>query len=76
MRLSLKLDMGRCEGHGICAVLAARSIDLDQWGFPVIQPDPLSSEQQTRLVRRAIAACPAGALQLEVIPDPPPGPRC
>ncbi|MHB1525226.1 MAG: ferredoxin [Candidatus Dormibacteria bacterium] len=69
MSFRLKVDMDRCKGHGICAVLAARSIDLDQWGFPVIQIEPLSDGRQTRQARHAVAACPARALQLELVPD-------
>ncbi len=73
MSFRLKVDMDRCEGYGICAVLAAGSIDLDQWGFPVIQIEPLGDGQQTRRARHAVAACPTRALQLELVPDAPSG---
>ncbi|MHB8313127.1 MAG: ferredoxin [Candidatus Dormibacteria bacterium] len=68
MTYQLKVDMDRCQGHGICAVLAGDLVDLDQWGFPVITSDPLSEPAQLRRARWAVAACPARALQLESAP--------
>lgn len=69
MTFRLKVDMDRCQGHGICALLAGHSIDLDQWGFPVIGIEPLPEGAQLRRARRAVAACPARALQVESAPD-------
>lgn len=72
MTSRLKIDLERCCGHGICALLAPASIDLDQWGFPVLRAEPLLTQVEARSARRAVAACPASALQLEPAPEPQP----
>ncbi|HUY54680.1 MAG TPA: ferredoxin [Candidatus Nanopelagicaceae bacterium] len=73
MTFRLRVDMDRCQGHGICAVLAWRSIDLDQWGFPVIGMEPVPEGAPLRRARQAVEACPARALQLEAALDPASG---
>ncbi len=60
----LSVDPLRCQGHGICALIAPRQIDLDEWGFPVIAPDPPEGSDQLARARRAVAACPERALRL------------
>ena len=70
MSVRLRLDPTRCGGHGICALIAADRIELDAWGFPVVDPTPLDDRRQRRLGRRAVAACPRGALSLEDVEDP------
>jgi len=69
MTFRLKIDLERCSGHGICTLLAPASIDLDQWGFPVLRAEPLMAGAEARSARRAVAACPASALQLESVPE-------
>lgn len=62
-------DMGRrlrvnpitCTGHGLCAELLPEAIGLDEWGYPIIGP---LSDQLIPLARRAVADCPALALEL------------
>lgn len=52
-----------CDGHGLCAELFPERIVLDEWGYPVIdgQPIPKSLEHHAK---RAVAECPALALRL------------
>lgn len=57
----LQVDWTRCDGHGLCAALLPAAVALDEWGFPVIDPDRLPDE---RSLRRAVGACPALALRL------------
>jgi len=57
----LAIDWTRCDGHGLCARLLPESIDLDEWGFPVIGP----ADGDARAVRRAVASCPRLALRIE-----------
>ncbi len=52
-----------CVGHGACAELLPEAISLDEWGYPVIDPGPLSPGLE-RHARRAVSACPALALRL------------
>jgi ferredoxin len=59
----LRVNPTTCVGHGICAELLPEMIRLDDWGYPIIDGDPVP-EELLRLVRRTVAACPALALFL------------
>ncbi len=37
MRWQLRIDPTACTGHGLCADLLPERIELDEWGFPIIQ---------------------------------------
>ncbi|MDQ6910067.1 MAG: ferredoxin [Actinomycetota bacterium] len=52
-----------CTGHGLCAELFPERISLDDWGYPIIDPQPVPADLVEH-ARRAIAACPALALSL------------
>ena len=61
--MRLRIDPVACEGIGLCAQLADRTITLDRWGYPI-----LANELDARDVedaRRAVRACPRRALWLE-----------
>lgn len=64
MNTRLRVDPTVCTGYGICAELLPEYIDLDEWGYPIINPDRLPGSL-TSLARRAVADCPALALFLE-----------
>jgi ferredoxin len=53
-----------CDAHGLCAELLPERITLDEWGYPLINPEPIPSELENH-ARRAVAACPTLALLLE-----------
>ena len=59
----LRLDPIACDGHGICAELFPERIALDEWGYPIIDPEPVGGQLE-RHARRAVAGCPAAALLL------------
>lgn len=50
-----------CEGHGLCAELLPEWVQLDDWGYPKVNPDPVPPELHDH-ARRAVAACPTLAL--------------
>jgi ferredoxin len=52
-----------CTGHGLCADLFPERITLDDWGYPIIDPTPITADLEEH-ARRAVAACPTLALQL------------
>jgi len=52
-----------CEAHGLCAEMLPEWVQLDEWGYPVIDGDPLP-HQLTAHARRAAAACPTLAIVL------------
>ncbi len=59
----IQIDPVACDGFGHCAELLPELIELDEWGYPVIDgrpvPDRLISEAE-----RAVRACPRQALRL------------
>jgi ferredoxin len=60
----LRVNPIACEAHGMCAELLPERITLDEWGYPVIDGEPL----EPRLLdhaKRAAQACPTFALLLE-----------
>jgi ferredoxin len=52
-----------CQGHGLCAELFPERIRLDDWGYPIVDPEPVTKDL-ARHARRAVSACPALALGL------------
>lgn len=60
----VRVDPIRCTAHGMCAELLPERIWLDDWGYPVVNGEPLPPELIEH-ARRAAAACPVFALRLE-----------
>ena len=60
----LVLDGSRCDGRGICALCCPERISLDQWGFARVDSEPIGRDAVLTRARRAVAACPEGALSL------------
>ncbi|MBO0856594.1 MAG: ferredoxin [Nocardia sp.] len=56
---TLAVDRTACAGHGICAHILTGTIDLDDWGYPIISAD----EPDPDLAAEAIKLCPAKALR-------------
>ncbi len=59
----LHVDPIACDGHGLCADLLPERIELDEWGYPVIDRSPVHGITAVH-ARRAVAACPKLALRL------------
>jgi ferredoxin len=53
----------KCEAHGLCAELLPEHITLDEWGYPLINGDPVPRALE-ELARRAANVCPTLALSL------------
>ena len=64
MSFRLILDPISCDGRGVCADLLPERIELDDWGYPMIDPAVMSGLVLEH-ARRAVAACPVLALRLE-----------
>ena len=60
----LRVNPIACEAHGMCAELLPERITLDEWGYPIIDGEPLGAELMQH-ARRAAQACPTFALLLE-----------
>jgi len=50
-----------CDGHGLCAELLPELIRLDDWGYPIVDPDEIPRALEMH-ARRAMASCPTLAL--------------
>ena len=59
----LRVNPILCEGHGLCAELFPERISLDEWGYPVVDGQPLPRALDEH-ARRAVASCPVLALML------------
>jgi ferredoxin len=62
MSSKLEIDRIACTGHALCADLLPERIQLDEWGYPIIDenvPPGLAGH-----ARRAVRACPTLALKL------------
>jgi ferredoxin len=59
----LRVDPIACDAHGLCAELFPEWIELDDWGYPIIdqRPVPASLEEHAK---RAVKECPKLALFL------------
>ena len=40
MDLRVRVNPITCAGHGVCAELLPERIQLDEWGYPIINQDP------------------------------------
>jgi ferredoxin len=60
----LRVNPIACEAHGMCAELLPERIALDEWGYPVIDEQPLDPRLLAH-ARRAAQACPTFALLVE-----------
>jgi ferredoxin len=62
MSKRLRVDPIACDGHGLCAELFPEWIELDDWGYPIVNPGPVPRSLDEH-ARRAIKQCPKLALR-------------
>jgi ferredoxin len=60
---SIRVNPIACDGSGLCAELVPERVTLDDWGYPIVDPRPLSPELEKH-AERAVAACPKLAFLL------------
>jgi len=65
----LRVNPIRCDGHGLCAELFPERVELDDWGYPMVRPEPIGPDLLPA-ARKAVGACPVLALLLERDPGP------
>lgn len=61
---TVHVDPIGCAGHGLCAELLPERIRLDDWGYPIVDGEPLTPDLVAH-ARRAADACPTLALVLQ-----------
>ena len=61
----LRVNPTLCEGYGYCAEIVPELITVDDWGYPIVNPKQIESDDLLKLARRAVATCPRLALLVE-----------
>ena len=64
--MRLRVDPVACDGRGLCAELVPELVRPDEWGYPIVSPEPVTTAVE-RHAARAVASCPLLALRL--VPD-------
>lgn len=59
----LVVDPIACTGHGMCAELFPEWVELDDWGYPIVNRADVPAHLREH-AERAVSACPAVALRL------------
>jgi ferredoxin len=62
--LVLRVNPILCDAHGLCAEILPERIELDEWGYPIVDGNPVPRSLEPH-ARRAVTACPVLALRLE-----------
>ena len=60
----LRVNPILCDAYGHCAELLPELIQLDEWGYPIIDARPIPQDL-AREARRAVTSCPRLALFIE-----------
>jgi ferredoxin len=63
MSKRLRVNPIACEAHGLCAELFPERVTLDDWGYPIVDEQPIPPELLAH-AERAVDACPTLALLL------------
>lgn len=53
-----------CVAHGICAEVFPEWVQLDEWGYPIIDGEPVPAHLQAH-AKRAARQCPTLAIKLD-----------
>jgi ferredoxin len=64
MSQHLRVNPILCDAYGSCAELLPELIRVDEWGYPIVDDEPIPPGL-TRQARRAVALCPRLALAIE-----------
>jgi ferredoxin len=64
--LAIGIDRITCDGYGSCAELLPEMIVLDDWGYPILRPEPVPVALLGH-ARMAVDTCPVLALRLVAV---------
>jgi ferredoxin len=62
--LTIKIDPIACEAYGYCAELLGEHVRLDEWGYPIVNGEPVP-HRLVALAKKAARDCPRRAFLLE-----------
>jgi len=71
MSRRLRLDPLACDAFGYCAELAPELVALDEWGYPVLDEQPIPRHLEG-VAELAVRSCPRKALFWEAVERPTP----
>lgn len=63
--MKIRIDMERCQGHQMCAIVAPEVFGSDDEGYGTVLIDGEVPIEQEELARRAAASCPEQAVVVE-----------
>jgi ferredoxin len=63
LKVELVVDPIACDGRGVCAEILPERIDMDAWGYPVVDDAEIAPALYDHAVR-AVRSCPRQALHL------------
>jgi ferredoxin len=66
MRQRLRVNPIACDARGVCAELFPERVRLDDSGYPIIDPAPISDDLLPH-AQRAVTSCPKLALVIEPV---------
>jgi ferredoxin len=66
----LQVNPAVCDGFGYCAELAPELIDLDEWGFPIVDGCAPVPGELLGAAQNAVKFCPRRALSLVQVAQP------
>lgn len=61
--MRLQIDPIACEAHGLCSEVLPERVQLDEWGYPIVDDRPISAEL-VKHAKRAARTCPRLAVKL------------
>jgi ferredoxin len=67
MSAVIKVNPITCEAYGYCAELLPELVTMDEWGYPIVNGDPIPAHL-VELARRAARECPRRAFLVEETP--------
>ncbi len=67
---TVSIDWIACNGYGVCAAAAPDLVDLDDWGYPIVDQEQPIPDDLLRQARRAVSDCPMIALSLTRTGEP------
>lgn len=62
--MKVRIDSGKCQGHGRCYDLAPDLFAEDEEGYGQVRGDGTVAEGQEQAARLAVANCPERAIEI------------
>jgi ferredoxin len=61
--MRIRINPITCQAHGVCAEMLPEWIELDEWGYPILDGEDVPAQLVTD-ARRAAKSCPVLAVLL------------